>query len=680
MMKSLSAVMALVLLPVLLLLFAPLCAAQVLPPLVGGSAPGAVGFDAPPLADSAGVMLPRHYHHLINDGRYNFNPGLCRDQQGGAGSVHAVYISATGHNNTLDQNVVYRRSLDYGLTWTAPLVLFATEPSPADTSDMMRASDPSISCLSSGRLLAMSTRDGVGHHYVQIEMRYSDDGGLTWSPSSLVDDGWPPAGEAVTMASALEHGGYLYLPIHGRPQLAGNRHIRLLRSGDDGLTWGYYATVADGAQTVPTQQPEEPILQRVLLADSTGGGGAAPDTLFVILYREDTTPSIQRTTSTDLASWTPPTYAFEGRNKPAFVQLGGLYDGSAGPLVAYTRDNVANQNALVRTSHDGGVMWTAPHYYENTIIYGASHRHMGASVVDLGGGRALVATALDDGNYFGRSDIRLRYAHYGYGMSPAGRFVARHVEAEATESGTAGGPTPSDTVEPWEPGALSRALGVLAAQGLTRQPHGLFGDSLRLDLPAYTAADGDTLWHGYDASRDSIITFAAAIPLAAGRDASGAFVRCDASHMEAALPALEQPFTILMVARLYPMSAYRKAFSGLSVPGRVALGVASQMSPAILELMAGASFYGPASVNLGTVQPYEMTVDGDSSMIRVGGVLYAEGNAGANPLAGLTLCAGAGGVDPQRMDLYRLVVVRGRLTPTQRAAWQAYAAQYYGLN
>lgn len=93
---------------------------------------------------------------------------------GATGTVHYVYNGA-GVNDTGD--IFYTQSVDFGATWSAPIVL--------NTDGGLNAHwMPSLSITGSGKLRAgwydrRNTTDGLNYQYFGIE---SLDGGMTWGP------------------------------------------------------------------------------------------------------------------------------------------------------------------------------------------------------------------------------------------------------------------------------------------------------------------------------------------------------------------------------------------------------------------------------------------------------------------------------------------------------------------
>ncbi|MEO0073841.1 MAG: sialidase family protein [candidate division WOR-3 bacterium] len=175
------------------------------------------------------------------------------------GTLHMLCSdSATG------DTLLYSRSTDYGISWSAPLVLSGTNP-PVDPSYNIAASD------SSARLAAVWSIASTNRLYVNI----SDDAGITWSGVQAL----APVPTSIPQATSGRFGAYALFDALGRlnlitqvwngtsPEPAEIWHWQEGRNPEWTLVFRY-----DPAQPLAQPEPGEPFLIRPSLAVSAIDG------------------------------------------------------------------------------------------------------------------------------------------------------------------------------------------------------------------------------------------------------------------------------------------------------------------------------------------------------------------------------------------------------------------------
>lgn len=186
--------------------------------------------------------------------RYWSFPSTCRTSDG---RLITVMRRATGHTNS--KGTLYKSySSDEGLTWTAPVEFYAHA-----TDD---ARDPNISLMPDGRLAVLfsqSVANPTARYINNIRLLLDTDGtGTTWGAPIVAPDPyteWGGVGGPVVVAA----NGDWIMPIFGKNTTSADHVCGLLRSTDDGATWGSYVQVfAQGGN-----QPGEPVIG--LMPDSS---------------------------------------------------------------------------------------------------------------------------------------------------------------------------------------------------------------------------------------------------------------------------------------------------------------------------------------------------------------------------------------------------------------------------
>ena len=258
------------------------------------------------------------------------------------GVVVAVLRGGAGHIGREGRMEIVR-SLDGGRAWTPPDLL-------ADSEDDDR--NPAFGLSSQGTLILLYHRqhnyDAEGNYQggVRVEDRKpvalmatrSFDSGLTWEePYPLSIDALPtgsPYGKIVTLAD-----GTLLAPIYNSQAWADERSGQkfdssyLVRSSDDGLTWGEVSLIAH-------HKNETALI-------------ALPDGDLLAVLRDDDAQGLHSTRSQDGGlTWSDPIQITQARQHPA--DLVHLFNGDI--LLTYGNRNPPYR-IEGRISRDGGRTW-----------------------------------------------------------------------------------------------------------------------------------------------------------------------------------------------------------------------------------------------------------------------------------------------------------------------------------
>lgn len=151
--------------------------------------------------------------------------------------------SGTGEDLPNDIDVVMRRSLDNGATWSAPQIIadFGKRGC-GDSSLLVDRENGRLWCFftSAGDGIGVSTsRTGFGDDTLQLYLQYSDDDGLTWTkPRNITADAKRPEWDAVWSSPGRgyqDSQGRLYFP-HSRKS-GDTFYSHFIFSDDHGETW-----------------------------------------------------------------------------------------------------------------------------------------------------------------------------------------------------------------------------------------------------------------------------------------------------------------------------------------------------------------------------------------------------------------------------------------------------------
>lgn len=284
------------------------------------------GFTAPyNISASPGALTNSATRTQISaGGAYRAFPGLAELPDG---RLLTVYRSGTDHASTQDGVVVMRTSSDGGASWSGETTVY--------DSTTLDVRDPNVVLLGSTLLVTLFTWDGASTYVIRTTT--SSDWGRTWSPPAIVTDAFTST-RAVTGAVVELSNGDLLMPIYGRNTSDSFDTAAILRSTDDGATWGSQVTIGGGPADLRHYQ--EPCL--VVLSDGT----------VAALMRSDTSETIWRSASSDNgATWSAPTDEFSGGGRPSPLLL------TSGSLVCFYRSKGPGAKAVYRVSMDDGVTW-----------------------------------------------------------------------------------------------------------------------------------------------------------------------------------------------------------------------------------------------------------------------------------------------------------------------------------
>ncbi|MBI2425768.1 MAG: exo-alpha-sialidase, partial [Candidatus Hydrogenedentes bacterium] len=178
--------------------------------------------------------------NAVSDSGYDFSPQLTTDGQG-------LWLATWTSNDTLsgtpswETDVLYARSIDGGLTWTAPAALNTNAASDTGDDDV-----PQLTTDGQGVWLAMweSTNTLVGTPGWDSDIHYarSTDGGLSWTdPASLKTDAASDFGHDFDPQLTTDGQGLWLATWTSNDGLDGtlgtDYDILCARSTDGGMTW-----------------------------------------------------------------------------------------------------------------------------------------------------------------------------------------------------------------------------------------------------------------------------------------------------------------------------------------------------------------------------------------------------------------------------------------------------------
>lgn len=299
-------------------------------------------------------------------------PGLDRLADG---RLVVTYRRATDHATTYDGIAVARISADEGRTWGSPITIFNHA-----TLDIRGVE---VLVTSAGTAIASfdtwnGGRDNGGipgplHAWVPHVSRSTDNGATWGTPIQIAHDFDLFAVGHASRIVQLDDGTLLY-PLYGQDVIGQDRFCAVIRSTDDGLTWGNQSLVAQ----VPGEHLDEP---NITVLDNGE---------LLCLMRGSTSQMYQASRSSDNGyTWTTPVALFAGNGKPSAMQLdsGKLLFVGRGSAVSPAPEGRDNE---WRVSLDRGRTWTGPQVLDargDVALY--------SSVLPTGGDTALVAYGVE---------------------------------------------------------------------------------------------------------------------------------------------------------------------------------------------------------------------------------------------------------------------------------------------
>lgn len=262
-----------------------------------------------------------------------------------SGTLLGAFYRGGSHSSETSR-IVVNRSTTAGRVWSNKL-----EETLVEETTTHEIAGPSLTRLSSGRVAMVYQRVDIAPGTPpsrQVEYRYSDDSGDTWSAASV----FPVVGTEHTSCGCgpvIElGGGTLLTPIYSRESGETRYTARLMQSVDAGANWTQRSVIAQDAESGGARQFEEPYCRRI------------SDGRIMCLVRDDVSDTIYKIySSDDGVSWGALTSAFSGWGKPPFVQL------TNGTIVATTRSTVSPYRGILFYSRDLGASWTGPAEFQD---------------------------------------------------------------------------------------------------------------------------------------------------------------------------------------------------------------------------------------------------------------------------------------------------------------------------
>lgn len=270
------------------------------------------------------------------------------------GDILVGYSSTGGHHTSNDSNGVVKRSADNGATWGSEILVYNDASKGVYLYGLGQAP--------SGRVFATLWMDDIAVPATSGEalIAYSDDNGAAWS-----------APVNITSASGITKTVYSSGPVISAPNgdllctvegvdtgqsFPTDDRTVMLRSTDNGATWGSPVTVASPA-LYPGRFYAEPFLHRI---------GAR---VYCYMRTGVNSGDVYRSYSDDSGvTWSAPALMFEGVSVPNVVRM------QSGLLVAVMRhEAISEGRGILYASADSGATWVRSFLddpgYE--MVYGA---------------------------------------------------------------------------------------------------------------------------------------------------------------------------------------------------------------------------------------------------------------------------------------------------------------------
>jgi hypothetical protein len=269
---------------------------------------------------------------IQNDTSYNAFPIV---RKLGNGTLGLTYYKGTGHHSDNTGRIIGRiGTVDFSanITWGAEYTVY-DHPS-------LNVVNVGLGVLKSGRIISsVSIMDAPSPPAADpldgAHVLYSDDNGATWSAPITVNSTLTSftymSGSPIQLAS-----GDILVTVEGKNSGDTYSRMRVLRSSDNGITWGTEVEIASGTRNYYEGQ-------LCLLKNGT---------ILCIMRTSVGTGTHYVSSSTDNgATWSAPVSAFAGFGQANTIQL------TSGTILAITRGN--DSKGIGYTSRDNGVTWGA---------------------------------------------------------------------------------------------------------------------------------------------------------------------------------------------------------------------------------------------------------------------------------------------------------------------------------
>ena len=323
---------------------------------------------------------------VTDNSAYNAWPTIERMSDG---RLIIVYTSGAGHNSDNSGNAVGKigvENKDGSITWGTEFTVYNHATLGVNVYGIFRTV--------TGRLIASLVRvDYTSRPSAVSGIVYSDDNGATWS--AWVDTGTASgfAQESISAGGAVQLGnGDLLIPIEGTDSgTLANRSVKIIRSSDDGLTWGSPVTLIAYA-TYSRAHYETRLL--VLPDESVLAFHRVEDGVF--------TPYLQLSTDGGGTWGTPYAGPTETSGAPTMLLL------STGTIIVGVRCQTAGANYggfVAYTSRDSGVTWVGPKVVDSSMVAGGGIMEY-AAPVELRDGRVLFVYGVQPTSSTTNSDIK----------------------------------------------------------------------------------------------------------------------------------------------------------------------------------------------------------------------------------------------------------------------------------
>jgi hypothetical protein len=273
---------------------------------------------------------------------YSGSPDIAVD---GSDRLNLVWVDNTPGN----PEIYYKKSLDWGATWTANKRLTFTSGNSWSSA---------IAVDASGKLHAVWQDDTSGNH--EIYYKKSTDGGATWTANKRLTF---TSGDSVVPAIGVDSSGYLH--VVWQDDTAGNCEIYYTKSIDKGATWtvGKRLTWNSGGSEVPAIALDASGYLHVVWQDDTAGN-------YETYYRKSTDGGTTWAANKRL------TWTLGSSERPAI----GV-DSSGNPHVVWHDNSSGRYQISYRMSPDGGTNWS----FATRLTWSSENCHDPVLAVDPAG-------------------------------------------------------------------------------------------------------------------------------------------------------------------------------------------------------------------------------------------------------------------------------------------------------